>query len=366
MVRNPFAVRENKIILIQDLCNGEKGAKCNCFCPACNDGFIAKMGEERVHHFAHSAVGCDEAQAYLTGMYRLLKEMFEEGKSIYIPPLIIEICLQPNIAITIENIEQYTKLVPHLNNGKFQIKLNSGGFISFTNTQFSYDNKGNIIALIVSVKSNNMAIRIMPPDTVCKYSTISRFKNLSTLALNFKYDDEFIRNSDRIKLEEYISSKKMDSFWIINNLISKSYPEIVRRYEEYVTQCKISRKQKEDEENNREEEYATRLAQIEIENRFAQTQKRIQPMSAFSSRNEYHITIGSNVFGIEEKRRLGYEDVRDKFTQQDTIIRDQFNTRWVKCEICDEIKQDVDFTSYGGKGRKNLGNCSICGKHKNI
>lgn len=43
-----------------------------------------------------------------------------------------------------------------------------------------------------------------------------------------------------------------------------------------------------------------------------------------------------------------------------TIIRDRFGNRWVKCEICGIIKQDVEFASYGGTNHINLGTCREC------
>lgn len=64
----------------------------------------------------------------------------------------------------------------------------------------------------------------------------------------------------------------------------------------------------------------------------------------------------------QEQYELGYEDVKDLFTQQTRIIRDRYKTRWVKCEKCGEIKQDVEFASYGGHGHVNLGICRDCSR----
>ena len=64
----------------------------------------------------------------------------------------------------------------------------------------------------------------------------------------------------------------------------------------------------------------------------------------------------------QEQYELGYEDVKDLFTQQTRIIRDRYKTRWVKCEKCGAIKQDVEFASYGGHGHVNLGICRDCSR----
>ena len=67
----------------------------------------------------------------------------------------------------------------------------------------------------------------------------------------------------------------------------------------------------------------------------------------------------------EKKERLenelaGYEEVKDRFNQQATIIKDSFGTRWIMCERCGAIKPTSDFIEYGGPGRVNLGFCKEC------
>ncbi|MBQ4627892.1 MAG: ATP-dependent helicase [Clostridia bacterium] len=55
----------------------------------------------------------------------------------------------------------------------------------------------------------------------------------------------------------------------------------------------------------------------------------------------------------------GYAEVRGKFGNQKDIIYDSEGRRWVRCEICGEIKPSTEFTSYGGKN-VNCGKCSEC------
>lgn len=64
----------------------------------------------------------------------------------------------------------------------------------------------------------------------------------------------------------------------------------------------------------------------------------------------------------QERYEIGYEDVKDLFTQQTSIIRDRYKNRWVKCERCSSIKQDVEFASYGGQDHVNLGVCRECSR----
>lgn len=57
-----------------------------------------------------------------------------------------------------------------------------------------------------------------------------------------------------------------------------------------------------------------------------------------------------------------YNEVKDKFTQQKHQIRDSSDRRWIKCELCGEIKLESDFRSYGGPNRVNLGVCYKCSR----
>lgn len=61
-----------------------------------------------------------------------------------------------------------------------------------------------------------------------------------------------------------------------------------------------------------------------------------------------------------------YNEVKDKFVQQETPIRDSSGRRWVQCEICHEIKEDSEFSSYGGMHYVNLGKCSKCSRNSSL
>jgi len=57
-----------------------------------------------------------------------------------------------------------------------------------------------------------------------------------------------------------------------------------------------------------------------------------------------------------------YNEVKDKFTQQEFQIRDSSGRRWVQCELCGEIKSESEFGSYGGTNHVNLGVCYKCSR----
>ena len=67
-----------------------------------------------------------------------------------------------------------------------------------------------------------------------------------------------------------------------------------------------------------------------------------------------------NMASSKTKEEIGYEEVKDRFDQQEEQIWDSFNTRWVKCEVCGKIRPSSEFVSYGGEHHMNLGLCDEC------
>lgn len=66
----------------------------------------------------------------------------------------------------------------------------------------------------------------------------------------------------------------------------------------------------------------------------------------------------------ETQMRFGYEEIKNRFTQQKEPIFDSYGRRWIKCRRCGEIKIEECFTSYGGPGEVNIGTCSKCWKNE--
>lgn len=65
---------------------------------------------------------------------------------------------------------------------------------------------------------------------------------------------------------------------------------------------------------------------------------------------------------VEMRLANSYNEVKDKFTQQEHQIRDSSGRRWVQCELCGEIKLESEFGSYGGTNHVNLGVCYKCSR----
>lgn len=86
-LKNPFALRKSDghIIMIADLSPEQRGKSCNYVCPECNADFLARMGDIRVPHFAHSGEPCDAVKALMGALYQLMQEALSESKRFTVP-----------------------------------------------------------------------------------------------------------------------------------------------------------------------------------------------------------------------------------------------------------------------------------------
>ena len=366
-LRNPFAIKDNKLVLIEDLTSDQKGLSCGCVCPACGDVFIARMGDIRVKHFAHSTKGCDEVQAYITSLYRLLKEIIESGISIYIPSVIVEYNdFYENTPLTMGNIEEKVRLLSHPGLSDRQITVRTGRSMIFESAEYAHNKQGRILALLLNKNGKQLALKVTPPDTVCKTDgKVSKYKDLPTLEMDFRDDEERIRTSSRIELGEYISSPNFPSTWAFKPIMSEAYPEILKRFSIFVAKAKQQRINKQQ-----------RIKKQQINKNIEKTFTIGHDTAAGTHTHEYenHLTKWNKTdneptshnksLSDDEKEKVGYEEIKNSFTQQHTAITDAFGTRWIHCEDCNVIKPEGKFSIYGGIDRVNLGTCTDCNRKK--
>ena len=125
MLKNPFALRNEQIIMIEDVPPEERGLDCNCICPACREPFIARLGEIKVHHFAHSGKGCNELNAYMMGLYMILDEYIKKGNPVLLPAINIIYQKSEYSFITEENIYEKIQITSEDVNGSNVINCTS-------------------------------------------------------------------------------------------------------------------------------------------------------------------------------------------------------------------------------------------------
>lgn len=353
-LRNPFAVRNGKIILIEDLSYNERGLKCRCQCPACSGEFIARMGDIKIHHFAHSQDACDDLLAYTSGLYKLIKQILDCGSPFYVPALVVSYDFPHDIKLNESNVEHHTKIVCENSVAENKIMVSPGRNIVFESTELYYDNKKHIQALELTCMNKKMAIKVMPPDTICKTAVVSPHKDMATLVLDFANDVDVIQNSNSAAFQKYILSERLDKYWIFNPKAKQVYPQIIKLSEKAHQEWIERQKQLEAKrklaarqfEEARESAVRQQTARQEERARLFEENR----MTELAANKEKQAQIFASCYG----------QVKDKFTQQTEQIRDSYNRRWVQCELCGDIKTESEFSSYGGINHVNLGQCYVC------
>ena len=363
-LRNPFAVQNGSVIMIEDLSLRERGLNCHCKCPACNGDFIARMGDIKIHHFAHSKDACDEALSYTSGLYRLIHQILGGGIPFYIPALVIAYTIPNDVLLDENNIGSHIEFVREGYNRRNSILVSAGRYIAFESAELCVDRKNQIQALELTYMNSKIAIKVMPPDTVCKKTSVSPHKDMATLALNFTDDADKIQTSNSKMFQEYLLSEHLDKRWVSNPKVRKAYPDLFalsqktyRDYEEREKKLSESRMLA-----ARQLEEARKLAARQFEEARMSTLRQQIACCETTEKTIQKTIQKSAPVRLNQKQihKAGYKEVKDKFVQQTDPIRDSFHNRWIQCEECGEIKRDTEFWSYGGLNHVNLGHCNAC------
>lgn len=362
-LRNPFGLRDNRIILIKDIPVNQNGLKCNCVCPACKEPFIAKMGNVLVHHFAHSGKGCDATRSYMTGLYMLLQEFLETKNPLYIPPVIVAFELSPYYCINENNIQSHTKLLSRSIDDKQEILLYEESRMIFDSTQI-LNNKDCMSQVIIAEKSGKqLDIRITPPDAICKIGTVYKYKNLPTLEINLSSDGTNIQLSNKENIFNYLISNKLIYNWIYNPKVRRVYPQIIKRSKAYFDSAQNKIKEAKRQAELRAEQH--RLENIELQKKIAEMKKVNYIIHQQELEKQKSIDEENAKKERDKKYNVGLAEVEKLFTQQSKPIRDSYGIRWIQCEKCKEIKPSNQFVYYGGNNHANLGLCNKCSsEHK--
>lgn len=370
-LKNPFGLRNGRIILIEDLTEAEKGLNCNCICPACHAPFEARMGEIRRHHFAHSGDSCDELNAYMTGLYLLLQEYLLKNL-LWLPPVVACFNLSGYHYITLENADEYVWISSQeIESEKQKCELvYSKTRLRFDSVELIKDKKGKIEGLLCEKANSKLAIRIIPPSTVCRVSYVTKYQDYATVEIDLSKVDEILQTKQKSDVFSYLQKNSSICSWIYNPEIRRKYPKICKRSKAYYDKAQENERRKEKEK----QEELRRKKLIEQKEKVRQLDLRIKRLEndikkvEFLKRAQEHTNKNMEK---EEKHpvQINLEEMRKKFTQQDTPIKDDNGVRWVQCEKCKKIAVEDEFSYFGteyinGKKQLNLGVCRECVKQK--
>lgn len=354
VLKNPFAIKGERTIMIGDLSNDERGSKCGCICPNCKASFVARMGDINTHHFAHGMESCDEVKAYMLGIYSLLYQSLLEDRSFSIPSLVIKYYIPVAKKLTEESIVEYIRLSNNAlaaDNKKILFQEQS---IRVDNAIICMNKKDIIIAIVVTVNRKKLAIKILPPRTICKSPEVSAYEDLPTIAIDFSQHGTNLNSLTTKQFKQLVIRETSMKYWVYNPLLDRTYPTwkdnptVKKAFLEIIEQSeKIY------------ELYVKQKQQVRMEHPFVnEKQFSYIPYTSCQKSKEQ--------FSKKEMHEKGYKEVVNKFDiEMQSILLDRFGKRWVKCKVCNEIKRDDDMSIYGGKDHINFGTCTECMRKKN-
>lgn len=183
-VKNIFGIKKDtgETLSISDLPESENGAKCNCECPYCHADFIArKLGKKNAPHFAHSGEGCDIEKANMHGLFLLIRDYLMSGSEICYPAVEWK-CDNPIyfpypfiVPITEQDFDKRVTLKIDIHNPKKR---------SFASAEIIQSSNDYPVALLCKIGENILALRVIPPATICKTPTRTAYEDYPTLLLD--------------------------------------------------------------------------------------------------------------------------------------------------------------------------------------
>ena len=347
-LKNPFGMRNGKIVMIRDITTAERGAKCNCICPLCQAHFIAKLGDIRQPHFAHDGKPCNFQVAVMTAVYQLMFEALQENPNFVYPAHYGEytgVSLEHKASL--QDIKRscsfYTQKC-----GEDDECIIQSGTVQVNEVQIHKNGKGVPDALILTkAPAHKLALILVPPESLCKTPTPAPFQQLPTVAV-FMPQDLYMIRSEEIKsvlctsadCKQWVSNAKIDK-WLQGKL---------------KLQNEAHSKRLQEIENER----AKRLADI------AATKERIQREAEEKARQQNLLTEKAREAATRyrEHMRDFPTILKNKYHQlPDKPVTDTFGNDWYYCMLCNQWYPATQMAIYGGQEEGCRGTCSVCGRH---
>lgn len=356
-LKNPFGLRNGKIIMIAELQESERGVNCDCVCPYCKGKFLARLGKSRQHHFAHDGKPCDEVAAVLTAAYSLMQEAIQEKAEFHYPSCYgVYSRIPPDFLVTRERILQkitWTSYQPSISDSsQFECKqVIRDKTVPVIHSEIRKTAKGVPKALILTHESGHkLALILVPPETLCKTPIPRPFENLPTIAIYlpkklYLVTSELLRKNLRngIEQKEWISSPKKEK-WV--DLLLEQHN---KEHQDWLDQEPIRLKRQ-------REEYERQIAKEE--KRAAERAER-QKQEETRKVNQIH--------AYTEEEREGYNREFSSRHLEDSTeqVCDSLGHRWCFCETCKRWYPEEEMSYYGGDGtERNRGKCRFCSRRK--
>lgn len=315
-LRNPFGLRNGELVVISDLFPDEKGAKCNCICPSCEAPFLARMGDVRQHHFAHSGEGCDAVNAYLAGLYLLLQEYLASSNALQLPPIVAEFELTVYKPITENNVRERVKLSSEFHNSNDEIQISKSRSFQFAETEIIKSSSGRSKAIIATTSSNHkLAIVIQPPSTVCTDYIVKPFQDYSTILIDLSKAADMMQTKAKSEIFDWLAkntTKIME--WVYNRNIEKAYPLVLERSKRLIIKYNEKKRREREEREKALKELQAKIQREAEERRkdeLAWASRKGKEFTEFTIEN-VKIAVGDKVIhtgrGAGIVKRIYYND----------------------------------------------------------
>ena len=357
MLKNPFGLRNGKIIMIADLQESERGAKCGCVCPYCKGKFLARLGEKRPPHFAQDGKPCDAVVAVLTPIYALMQEAIQEKAAFHYPSCYgVYSRIPPDYLATREDISRQIKWTGCRPNASDPSQFKCEQVIRektvpVVHSEIRKTAKDVPSALVLTHESGRkLALILVPPKTLCKTPNPVPFKHLPTIAVYLPEElyqvtsdvlKEKLRNG--VERKEWISSPKKEK-WVDELLIQHN-------------------KEHQDWEDQAPERLKSQREAYERER--AQEEKRAAEKAEQRRQEEIRKANQSHIYTEVERQRYNQEFRSHHLEDSIEQVCDTLGHRWCFCETCKKWYPEEEMSYYGGDGtERNRGKCRFCSRRK--
>ena len=342
-VKNIYGIKKDtgETLSITDLSDSENGAKCNCECPYCHTDFIArKLGKKNAPHFAHSGEGCDIEKANMNGLFMLIRDYLMSGGEICYPAAEWK-CDDPVyfpypfiVPITEQDFDKRVKLKIDTCNPK---KCN------FLSVEIVQSQNEYPVAMLCKKGDYTLALRVVPPATICKTATRTAYEHFPTLLLD-------------LSKKTFADLSRKEIGFVLNDISLFSWKQYVpisqERREKIIEKSAVLCEQ---EKQKRKEHAPKKQATI-----YSESPSAIKPISPAVLRP---IPARTPFLPYGETVRLATEDMTyQRIADEPKVVLDAHTgIRVGVCQVCKRTKSKDAFAVLPVySNQKNVGICAMC------
>lgn len=250
--RNPFAKRNGRIITINDLAECEKGLKCGCECPVCGGTFIARMGEIRTKHFAHSGEPCDIIKQMINSTYQLVAQALTECGYFYFPALYAYCDLKQ---FWTSYYEDY-KISPFSKQN--YARIFDKGKMAIHSVEI-INNSADVSTVIIV--DEQLALRLAIETEYCIETSVGKYEDMPTLCINI--DDVIYRENIKLLMKRIIAETD-NKYWIWSPKLARwldvMEKERIEKYDEHLKYVRALEEQRGFSTEKQKKEMEARVA----------------------------------------------------------------------------------------------------------